>query len=308
MPKFAKSKERKPIFPQQSTSPINISQQAVAHNKQQILTRRQVTEDHKVVTGFLPSSPPQRSHNNSNKYKNKLSPKQLAKAIYSQDRRFGNVPSSYISSNTNNTTRNKNKDKSISKQNVASHIISTFQRALRPSQMKQKNIPPSPRVQKHHRRHPNPPHHNKLTLQINIKSDFIQEDDQLRNYKEFLMRPPSGPTVIKSTVYDRHNLSNYSDNNNNNIEDEDVLLDNNNNNYFNEMENRAPSQDEIIQAYNNQNSMDRWFHDEENDILIEKDAVEIKNSNRQQTRIKRHKAQSNKVVSMERLNNANNTT
>ena len=233
LPKYEKSRQRKSIFPQQPGSNSNNHNSNRQHLKQ-TLTRRQAYGD--AISGYLPLSPPQRrktKHLNQN---------ELGKRIYAQDKRFGNSPA-LVHKNSKAETNNM------------SNVISTFHRALRPTKPKRKTTLPSPKVIKQRQ------NNNSFSVRINITGNVIQESDPLKNYKEFLMRPPSGPSIVKATVYDRHNMPKHSDSiyDSNDNEDRDR----------NDIDiNKGTAQNAIVNSYN-QNSCDRWFNDDEQDALVD---------------------------------------
>ena len=182
LPKYEKSRERKSIFPSYPTSSADNHNKSV-HTKNQtkeILTRRQAYGD--AISGYLPSSPPQRRKTKH------LNQTELGKRIYAQDNRFGNSPTLVRKNETNAT----------------SNVISSFHRALRPTRGKKNSKSESPKITKQKQ-------NNSLNLRINITGNIIHESDPLKYYKEFLVRPPSGPSVVKATVYDRYNMPNHSD-------------------------------------------------------------------------------------------------
>jgi len=233
LPKYEKSRKRKSIFPPQPASNSD-NHNPDGHHLKQILTRRQAYGD--AISGYLPLSPPQRSKTKH------LNQKELGKRIYAQDKRFGNSPALF-------------RKNSKAKANTMSNIISTFHRALRPTKPKPKTIQESPKAMKQRQ------HNNSISLRINITGNVIQESDPLKNYKTFLMRPPSGPSIVKATVYDRHNMpkhsdSIYNDSNSEGGDGNDIDI------------NKGTAQNSIVNSYN-QNSCDRWFNDDEQGALVD---------------------------------------
>lgn len=191
----------------------------------QLLTRRQTTEVQRSVAGFLPSSPPQRRNMRSPSARNrKLTERQLGKAIHNEDRRFGN-----------------SKSRGSVRKNIAPQILARLRGKIRFSKPSRGgNAAPTPQALKGKR-------HSSLSVHVHMNNAmFIEEGDALKNYKTFLARPPSGPTVLKPSYCDRHVHTQTT-------ELKDPLP-------TTADENSSPCQDKITSAYNESTA---WLSDDE---------------------------------------------
>lgn len=190
----------------------------------QLLTRRQTTEDQRSVVGFLPSSPPQRRNMRLPSTKNRqLTERQLGKVIHHEDKRFGNAQS-----------------RGSARKNIAPQILARLREKIRFSKASGGgNAVPKPQAL-------NGKPHSSLSVHVRMNNAmFIDEADALKNYKAFLARPPSGPTVLKPAYCDRRVHTQT-------IELKDPLS-------TTADENSSPSQDKITSAYNESTA---WLSDD----------------------------------------------